>query len=68
MLKLSGKTGDQFSINDDIVIWIVKNANGVVQLGFEAPKKHVIHRKKVYDRIKNEGSLADRITVKTEDN
>lgn len=68
MLKLSGKIGDQFFINDDIVIWIVKNANGVVQLGFEAPKTHVIHRKKVYDMIKNEGSLADRITVKTEDN
>jgi len=68
MLNLSGRTGDQFFINDDIIIRIVKNENGVVQLGFEAPKTHVIHRKKVYDRIKNEGSLADRITVKTEDN
>jgi sRNA-binding carbon storage regulator CsrA len=46
----------------------VKNENGVVQLGFDAPKTHVIHRKKVYDRIKSEGSLADRVTVKTEDN
>jgi carbon storage regulator CsrA len=68
MLKLSGKIGDQFFINDDIVIWIVKNANGVVQLGFEAPKKHAIHRKAVYDKIKNEGSLAERGKVKTEEN
>ena len=68
MLNLSGKTGDQFFINDDIVITIVKNEHGIVQLGFNAPKSHVIHRKKVYDRIKNEGSLADRMTVKTEDN
>ena len=68
MLKLSGKSGDQFFINDDIIITIAKNENGVVQLGFEAPKTYVIHRKKIYDRIKNEGSLADRITVKTEDN
>jgi len=68
MLNLSGKTGDQFFINDDIVIWIVKNANGVVQLGFEAPKKHVIHRKAVYDKIKNQGSLAERGRVTTEDN
>jgi carbon storage regulator CsrA len=68
MLKLSGKIGDQFFINDDIVVCIAKNANGVVQLGFEAPKKHVIHRKTVYDKIKNEGSLAQRGKVKTEDN
>ena len=68
MLKLSGTTGDKFFINDDIVITIVKNDGGVVQLGFEAPMKHAIHRKAVFDRIKNEGSLADRDKRRTEDN
>jgi len=68
MLNLSGNIGDQFFINDDIVIRIVKNQNGVVQLGFEAPKKHVIHRKAVYDKIKTQGSLAERGKLKTEDN
>jgi carbon storage regulator len=68
MLNLSGRTGEQFFIDDDIIITIVKNENGVVQLGFQAPKTHVIHRKKVYDRIKTEGSLADRDKVKAEDN
>ena len=68
MLNLSGKTGDKFFINDDIVITIVGNEGGVVQLGFEAPMKHAIHRKVVFDRIKHEGSLADRDKQRTEEN
>lgn len=68
MLNLSGKAGDQFFINDDIAITIVKNEGGVVQLGFEAPMKHAIHRKVVFDRIKNEGSLSERGKQQTEEN
>ena len=68
MLNLSGKTGDQFFINDDIAITIVKNECGVVQLGFDAPMKHAIHRKAVFDRIKNEGSLSERGKQQTEEN
>lgn len=68
MLNLSGKAGDQFFINDDIVITIVKNSGGIVYLGFDAPMKHSIHRKVVFDRIKNEGSLAERGKQQTEEN
>jgi carbon storage regulator CsrA len=68
MLNLSGKTGDKFFINDDIVITILKNEGGVVQLGFEAPMKHAIHRKIVFDRIKSQDSLAERGKQKTEEN
>lgn len=68
MLNLSGKAGDQFFINDDIIITIVKNECGVVELGFDAPMKHAIHRKKVYDSIKNEGSRSERGKQSTEEN
>ena len=68
MLNLTGRVGDQFFIGDDIVVTICKNENGSVQLGFDAPKKIEIHRTKVWDRIKNEGSLAGRDKQRTEDN
>ena len=68
MLNLTGRVGDQFFIGDDIVVTICKNENGSVQLGFDAPKKIEIHRTKVWDRIKNEGSLAERDKQRTEDN
>ena len=68
MLNLTGRVGDQFFIGDDIVVTICKNENGSVQLGFDAPKEIGIHRTKVWDRIKNEGSLAERDKQRTEDN
>ena len=67
MLNLTGRVGDQFFIGDDIVVTICKNKNGNVELGFDAPKEIGIHRTKVRDRIKNEGSLADRDKQRTED-
>ena len=68
MLNLTGRVGDQFFIGDDIIVTICKNQNGSVQLGFDAPKKIDICRTKVWNRIKNEGSLAGRDKQRTEDN
>ena len=68
MLNLTGRVGAQFFIGNDIVVTICKNENGNVQLGFDAPRKIGIHRTKVRDRIKNEGSLADRDKQRTEEN
>jgi len=68
MLNLTGRAGAQFFIGDDIIVTICKNENGNVQLGFDAPREIGIHRTKVRDRIKNEGSLADRDKQTTEDN
>ena len=67
MLNLTGRVGDQFFIGNDIVVTICKNKNGNVELGFDAPREIEIHRTKVWDRIKNEGSLADRGKQTTED-
>ena len=68
MLNLTGRVGAQFLIGDKIVVTICKNQNGNVELGFDAPKEIEIHRKKVWVRIKNEESLADRNKQATEDN
>ena len=68
MLNLTGRVGDQFFIDDDIIVTICKNANGNVQLGFDAPKKIGIRRANVRDRIKHEESLADRDKQRTEEN
>ena len=68
MLNLTGRVGDKFFIGDDIIVMICKNENGNVQLGFDAPKEIGIHRTKVWNRIKNEGSLADRGKQTTEEN
>lgn len=67
MLNLTGRVGDQFFIGDHIVVTICKNKNGNVELGFDAPREIGIHRTKVWDRIKNEGSLAGRDKQRTED-
>ena len=68
MLNLTGRVGAKFSIGDNIVVTICKNKNGNVELGFDAPKEIGIHRTKIFDRIKNEGSLANRGKQTTEDN
>ena len=68
MLNLTGWVGTQFFIGDDIVVTICKIQKGNVELGFDAPKEIGIHRLEVRDRIKNEGSLADRGKQTTEEN
>ena len=68
MLNLTGRVGAQFFIGNDIVVTICKNENGNVQLGFDAPKEIGIHRTEVWERIKNEGSLADRGKQRTGEN
>ena len=68
MLNLTGRVGDKFFIGDNIIVTICKNDGGNIQLGFDAPKKIGIRRAKVWNRIKNEESLADRDKQRTEDN
>ena len=68
MLNLTGRVGAQFFIGDDIVVTICKNEKGNVQLGFDAPREIGIRRAKVWNRIKTEGSLADRDKQRTEEN
>lgn len=52
MLVLSRKKDEVIMIGEDITITVVDIRNGRVRLGFEAPKEVPVHRKEVYDAIK----------------
>jgi carbon storage regulator len=50
MLILTRRTGESVIINGDIKIKILKNENGQVRLGFEAPDDVVIMRKELLEK------------------
>ena len=52
MLVLSRKTGEVINIGTDISITVVGIDRGIVRLGVEAPKDVAVHRKEIYEKIK----------------
>ncbi|MFC1596687.1 carbon storage regulator CsrA [Planctomycetota bacterium] len=52
MLVLSRKQNESIIIDDNIVVTIVEIRGGKVRLGIEAPKEVTVHRREVYDAIK----------------
>jgi carbon storage regulator len=52
MLVLSRKRNESIIINDNIVVTIVDIRGDRVRLGIEAPKHVTVHRREVYDAIK----------------
>lgn len=52
MLVLSRKKNESIVINDDISIVVVEIRGDKVRLGVEAPKEIPVHRREVYDAIK----------------
>jgi len=52
MLVLSRKKNESIVINDDIRIVVVDIRGDKVRLGVEAPKEVPVHRREVYDAIK----------------
>ena len=55
MLVLSRKKDESIIIDDNIVVTIVEIRGGKVRLGIEAPKEVTVHRREVYDAIKESG-------------
>ncbi len=53
MLVLSRKKNESIVINDDITIVVVEIRGDKVRLGVEAPKDVPVHRKEVYDAIRD---------------
>jgi carbon storage regulator len=47
MLVLSRKLGERIMIGDQIVVTVVKLANGQVRLGIEAPTEIAVFRKEI---------------------
>lgn len=52
MLVLSRKKNESIVINDNISVVVVEIRGDKVRLGVEAPKEVTVHRREVYDAIK----------------
>ena len=53
MLVLSRKKNESIVINDSITLVVVEIRGDKVRLGIDAPMDVSVHRKEVYDAIKN---------------
>ena len=52
MLVLSRKKNERIVINDNIVVMVIDIRGDKVRLGIEAPKDVPVHRREVYEAIK----------------
>ena len=52
MLVLSRKKGESIIIDENIVVTLVEVRGDRVRLGIEAPKHVTVHRREVYDAIR----------------
>ena len=57
MLVLSRKKNESIVIRDDIVITVVEVRGDKVRLGIEAPREVPVHRREVYEKIKESERL-----------
>jgi carbon storage regulator len=62
MLVLTRKVNEVILVNDNIEIKVVSIEGNHVRLGVNAPKDVTIHRKEIYDRIKEENKSAIKST------
>ena len=58
MLVLSRKKNQSIVINDDITVVVVEIRGDKVRLGIEAPKEVPVHRREVFDAIKEQEKQA----------
>ena len=56
MLVLTRGIGQSIVIADDVTVTVLGINGNQVRVGFKAPKTIAVHRKEVYDRIKQEGA------------
>jgi carbon storage regulator CsrA len=68
MLTLCRKVTETIHIGEEITVTIKRIGTMVVQVGIEAPASYDIKRGEHFGKVAAEDCLADRITVKTEDN
>ena len=52
MLVLTRRINESIVINDDISVLVVEIRGDRVRLGIEAPKDVAVHRKEIYDAIR----------------
>lgn len=54
MLVLGRLKNEQIVINDNIIITVVDVRGDKVRIGIDAPKEIPVHRREVYEAIKND--------------
>ncbi len=52
MLVLARKKNESIVIRDDVVVTVVEVRGDKVRIGIEAPKEVKVHRREVYDAIR----------------
>ena len=63
MLVLSRQRDETIMIGDEIEITIVDIRGDKVRLGIQAPRQVQVHRKEVYEAIRNENTIASRVQI-----
>ena len=64
MLVIARKEGQSFLIGDDIEVTVIKQFDGTIKLGINAPKEKVILRKELIEEVKNENKMAQNVDLK----
>src|SRR4029077_5911129 len=59
MLVLSRKKNESIIINDNITVTVIEIRGDKVRLGIEAPKTVTVHRREVYEAIKNQARASE---------
>ncbi len=59
MLVLGRKVGEEIHLGEDVVIKIISTAQGVVKVGIDAPKKLLILRGELKEKIKVQNQEAN---------
>ncbi len=59
MLILTRRISESIIIGDDVKITVLGVKGNQVRIGIDAPKDVSVHRKEIYDRIKNENGTGN---------
>lgn len=58
MLVLARKVGQSIVINDNIELLVIEIRDGIVRLGFDAPRSVPIVRKELFEEVRAENIVA----------
>lgn len=64
MLVLTRRKGEKINVGDDIVITVLDIKRNQVKIGIDAPEEVDVHRKEIYDRIKDQNLRSTEIERK----
>ena len=61
MLVITRKLGEKIMIGDDIVVTLLETKGSQARIGVEAPRNISIHRREIFDRIKQENLESSKV-------